>query len=56
MWPTCKNETELLWSIKLGRSMMKTTQDNDVTNHIGLVYAEIETKLLGPIWLGVVCD
>ena len=25
-----------------------------MTDRIGLVYANIETKLLGPIWLGVV--
>ena len=29
--------------------MTKTRQDNDVTNHIGIVYAKTETKLLGPI-------
>ena len=31
-------------------SMKKTWQDNDVTDHIGLVYVEIEFELLGPIW------
>ena len=35
---------------------MKTKQDNDVTDRIRLVYVENKTKLLGPIWLGVVCD
>ena len=25
--------------------MMKTRQDNDVTNHIGVVYAKNDTKL-----------
>ena len=34
--------------------MTKTRQDNDVTNCISLVYAEIETKLWGPIESGVV--
>ena len=34
--------------------MIKTKQDNDVTNQIGLVYAEIETKLSRPIELGTV--
>ena len=36
--------------------MLKTSQDNDVADHIDLVYTEIETQLLGPIRLGVVCD
>ena len=27
------------------RFIMKTGQDNDVTNHKGVVYVEIETKL-----------
>ena len=35
---------------------MKTKQDNEETNHIDLVYIKIETKLLGPIWLGALCD
>ena len=34
----------------------KTRQDNDVTNHIGLVYTKNDTKLLGPIKLGAVSD
>ena len=29
--------------------MTKTRQDNDVINRIGLVYAKIETQLVGPI-------
>ena len=35
---------------------MKTRQDNDVTDHIGLVYAKIKTKLSRPISPGVVYD
>ena len=31
------------------RSVMKVRQNNDMANSIGLVYVEIETKLLGPI-------
>ena len=31
--------------------MMKTKQHNNMTNCIGVVYAETETALLGPIWL-----
>ena len=38
------------------RPMTKTRQDNDVIDHIGLVYTEIEIELLGHIWPGVVCD
>ena len=36
--------------------MMKTRQKTDVTKHISLVYPETETKLLGLIWLGLICD
>ena len=32
-----KNEIDLLWLIKLGRCLMKTRQDNDVSDCIGLV-------------------
>ena len=35
------------------RSMIKTRQDSDVTDHIGLVYSKIEIELSG---LGMVCD
>ena len=35
---------------------MKTRQDNDMTDHIGLLHSKIETELLGPIWSGTVCD
>ena len=31
------------------RFVMKTKQDNDMSNHISPVYSETETKLLGPI-------
>ena len=34
--------------------MMKTRQDNNVIDHIGLVYVEIETELSGPIWSSVI--
>lgn len=35
--------------------MMKTRQNNDVTDCIGVVYAETKTKLLGPIKPGAIC-
>lgn len=34
--------------------MMKTTQDNDLTNDIGAVYAENYNEFLGPIRWSVV--
>ena len=33
---------------------MKTRQDNNVIDHIGLVYVEIDIELWWPIWSGVV--
>ena len=38
------------------RYMMKTSKDNDVTEHIGLVYTKTEIELSRIIWSGVVCD
>ena len=35
---------------------MKTKKGNDMTDRIGLIYAETQTKLSGSIWLSVVCD
>ena len=35
--------------------MKKIKQDNDMTNYIGVFYAETETELSGPIELGAVC-
>ena len=49
-----KNKTKLLWLIVLGKSVMKTRQDNDVTHRISLVYVEKDTEHSGPMWLGVV--
>ena len=37
------------------RSMMKTRQNNDVTDCIDVVYAETETELSGPIESGTIC-
>ena len=37
------DQSDLVWSV------VKTRQDNDVTNYIGLIYAEIETELTGSI-------
>ena len=34
--------------------MMKTRQDNDVIDCIGVVYTETEIELSGPIWLRAV--
>lgn len=38
------------------QSVMKTRHDNDVIDCIGQVYAKTKIRLLGPIWLGTVCD
>ena len=38
------------------RSMTKTKQNNEVTDHISLVYAEIDIELLGPIWSSTIYD
>lgn len=35
---------------------MKTRQNNDVTDHIDLVYIETRIELLWPIWLGAIYD
>ena len=35
---------------------MKTKEDNDVTNCIGVVYAESKIELLWPIRPGAICD
>ena len=35
--------------------MMKTKQDNDLIDCIGVIYAETKIELLGPIKLSVVC-
>ena len=36
--------------------MSKTKQENGMTDHIGLVYVEIETQLSIPMWLGAIYD
>ena len=36
--------------------MIKTKQDNDVTDHIGMPYVESESEVLWLIRLGTVCD
>ena len=51
-----ENETKMSWSIRPSRSLTKTLEDNNVINRIGLIYAKIETKLSGPLWLGAVYD
>lgn len=36
--------------------MLKTRQDNNVTDHISLVYTETKIELSGPIWSSSVYD
>ena len=35
--------------------MTKSKQDNDVTDHFGLVYVETKTELSGPIEHDAIC-
>ena len=37
-------------------NVMKSRQDNNVIDLIGLVYVETKTELSGPIWLSVVYE
>ena len=41
-----ENDTKLSWLIRLGTICDKTKLDNDMTDHIGLVYTETKTELL----------
>ena len=36
--------------------MIKTKQDNNITDHIGMVYADTETELSVPIWPTMIYD
>ena len=38
------------------RYVIKIRYDNDIIDHISLVYAKMEIELLGPIWSGGVYD
>ena len=35
---------------------MKTRQDNNITDRIGMVYVETETEMLGNIWPKMISD
>ena len=35
---------------------MKTIEDNDVTDRVGLVNAKTKTELSRPIWPSAICD
>ena len=56
MWSMSKTKLSCLDQSDLVQSMTKTKQDNDVTNHINVIYAENETKLLWSIGPGAVDD
>ena len=47
---SCRNQSNWVWSV------IKIKQDNDVINHIGLVYVKNDIELLGPIGPGAVND
>lgn len=52
-----KNETEPLWSIRLGMIFYKKNrQHNDITNHVGVAHVKNETKLSWQIGIGAKCD
>ena len=49
MWSTPKTKLSYRAWLNRVQFVTKTRQDNDITNRIGVVYAETETELLGPI-------
>lgn len=51
-----KNETKLLWLIEPGMISDETRSDNDMIDHIGVIYIETEIELSRPIWSGVICN
>lgn len=53
---TLKKKLSYHDQLDLVQSMTKIKEDNDVIDHIGLVYSKTKTKLLSPILLGDVCD
>lgn len=62
MWLIVQMRSMLITKLSLGeqldriQSLIKTKHDNDVIDHVGLVYAKIEIKLSKPIWTSVVYD
>lgn len=59
-----KMQTKLLWPIGLSSiescpvfyQKKKKKQDNDFTDHIGMVYVDIEIEPSGSIWLTMIHD
>lgn len=51
-----ETETELLGPIRPMWSMMKTIQDNDMTDHAGAFYIENDIELSLLIGSSIVCD
>lgn len=51
-----KNETKLLWLIEPGMISDETRSDNDMIDHIGVIYIKTEIELSRPIWSGVICN
>ena len=50
MKPSCCDRSDLV------QFVMKTKQDNDMIDNIGLVYIKTKIELSGHIWPGAVCD
>lgn len=51
-----KNETKLLWPIKLGMVYEKTRQDSDITDPTSGVYTKKKINLSWPIGPGAICE
>ena len=49
MKQSCRNRSDQVWFVT------KTKQNNDVIDQLGLVNAENDIELLGPIWQGIDC-
>ena len=56
VWSTSKLKLNYRDQLDQVLYMMKTRQDNDVTDCISLAYTKIETELLRPIWTGTIYD
>ena len=51
-----ENKTKLRDQLNQIWYVLNTKQDNDVIDHIGLVYAKTETELARSIWLSAIYD
>lgn len=49
VWSTSKTKLSFRDWLNLMRFVIKSSQDNNMINHIGLVYTETETEPIGPV-------